>query len=118
MAEPEQPQEERRANPRVDVRLPARVHMGDEVIEAQTIDMSHDAVLIDGDAFPAGTDFHIEIELSDSGWQRLAAEVVRRHPASPDGTRLAATFAEAASSGGREAIAAFLQRHIDGHQLS
>lgn len=86
--------------------------MGDEVIEAQTIDISSDAVLLGGDAFPSGTDVHVEIELAGLGWQRLAAAVVRRQTAGADGVHLAATFAEAASTGGREAISAFVRRHL------
>lgn len=107
-----EPHEERRASPRVDVQLPARLHVGDEVIDAQTIDISHDAVLIGGDDFPSASEVHIEIELAELGWQRLAADVVRRQELGDEGTRMAATFAGAATTGGREAIHSFLKRHI------
>jgi hypothetical protein len=98
------PQDERRANRRVDVQLPARLHVGDDVIDAQTIDISHDAVLIGGDDFPSANEVYIEIELAD---------VVRRQDAGDDGgVQMAATFAGAATSGGRDAISAFLKRHL------
>jgi len=108
----DQPSEgDRRATPRVDLQLPARLHVGDEIIDAETIDISHDAVLIGGDDFPSGTEVHIEIELAELGWQRLAADVVRRG-SQGDNDHLAATFAEAAASGGRSAIQEFLRRHM------
>ena len=102
----DQPKDERRANPRVDVQLPARLHVGDDVIDAQTIDLSHDAVLIGGDDFPSANEVYIEIELAELGWQRLAADVVRRNDVGDDGVQMAATFAGAATSGGRDAISA------------
>lgn len=107
-----EPHEERRATPRFDVQLPARLHVGDDVIDTQTIDISHDAVLIGGDDFPSANEVHIEIELAELGWQRLAADVVRRQEIGNVGVRMAATFAEAATGGGRTAIAAFLARHL------
>lgn len=82
------------------------------MIEAQTIDISHDAVLVAGEDFPPASEVHIEIELEELGWQRLAAAVVRRQAVGTDGVRMAATFADAATAGGREAIAAFVQRHL------
>lgn len=106
------PQGERRATPRVDVQLPARLHVGDDVIDAQTIDISHDAVLIGGDDFPSASEVYIEIELAELGWQRLAADVVRRQDGGDDGVQMAATFADAATVGGRDAITAFLKRHL------
>jgi hypothetical protein len=102
---------DRRATPRVDVQLPARLHVGDEVIDAETIDISHDAVLIGGDDFPSGTEVHIEIELAELGWQRLAADVVRQG-SQGDSDHLAATFADAAAGGGRSAIQEFLRRYL------
>ena len=107
------PQDERRATPRVDVQLPARLHVGDDVIDAQTIDISHDAVLIGGDDFPSASAVHIEIELAELGWQRLAADVVRRNENADGGVHMAATFADAATAGGRDAINAFLKRHLN-----
>lgn len=106
------PGDERRAVPRVDVQLNARLHVGDDVIDAQTIDISNDAVLIGGEDFPSGTEVYIEIELAELGWQRLAADVVRRHEVGDEGVRMAATFADAATAGGRDAINAFLRRHL------
>ncbi len=105
------PQPDRRAAPRVDVELPARLHVGDDVIDAQTIDMSHDAVLIGGEDFPSASEVYIEIELAEMGWQRLAADVVRTHQ-DGGGVQLAAIFADAATTGGRDAISAFLRRHL------
>jgi hypothetical protein len=86
--------------------------VGDDVIDTRTIDISHDAVLIGGEDFPSANEVHIEIELAELGWQRLAAEVVRRQAIAEGGIHMAATFAEAATSGGRRAIAAFLARHL------
>jgi hypothetical protein len=106
------PDKERRGTPRHDVSLPARLHVGDDVIDAQTIDLSHDSVLIGGEDFPSADEVYIEIELAELGWQRLPAEVVRR--AEGDENHLAATFADAAASGGREAIRAFLAQHMGG----
>lgn len=105
------PEGERRATPRVDVQLPARLHVGDEVVDAETIDISHDAVLIGGEDFPSGSEVHIEIELAELGWQRLAADVVRRGNQG-DADHLAATFADAATGGGRAAIQEFLHRYM------
>lgn len=106
------PQDERRATPRVDVQLPARLHVGDDVMDAQTIDISRDAVMIGGDDFPSASEVHIEIELAELGWQRLAADVVRRNDTGDGWVHLAATFADAATAGGRDAINAFLKRHL------
>lgn len=108
----DQYEDERRAVPRVDIQLPARLHVGDDVIDAQTIDISHDAVLIGGDDFPSGSEVYIEIELAELGWQRLAADVVRRQEVGDEGVQMAATFADAATAGGRDAINAFLRRHL------
>jgi PilZ domain len=105
-------QDERRATPRFDVQLPARVHVGDDVIDAQTIDISNDAVMIGGEGFPSAGEVFIEIELAELGWQRLAADVVRSGESGDEGVRMAATFADAATAGGRDAISAFLKRHI------
>lgn len=107
------PENERRAAPRHDVSLPARLRVGDDVIDAQTIDLSHDAVLIGGEDFPSAGEVYIEIELAELGWQRLPADVVRRAEGD-DNLHLAATFADAAASGGREAIRAFLAQHMGG----
>ena len=82
------------------------------MIEARTIDISNDAVLVGGEDFPSATEVHIEIELAELGWQRLAAAVVRRQTVGAGGVRMAATFAGAATTGGREAIAEFVQRHL------
>ena len=106
-------QDERRASPRLDVQLPARLQVGDDVIDAQTIDISHDAVLIGGEDFPSAREVFIEIELAELGWQRLAADVVRRQDDEDEGVRMAATFADAATAGGRDAISAFLKRHLN-----
>ena len=111
MSEPP-PQDDRRATERVDIELPARLHVGDDVIDAQTIDISHDAVLIGGDDFPSGSEVYIEIELAELGWQRLAADVVRRQDGGDGNVQLAAIFADAATMGGRDAISAFLKRHL------
>ncbi len=107
-----EPDNERRAQPRIDVSLPARIHVGDDVIDAQTIDLSHDAVLLGGDDFPSAREVFIEIELAELGWQRLPADVVRRATDDGDAMQMAATFADAATTGGRDAIRAFLDQHM------
>lgn len=98
-----------RAAPRIEVRLPARLRSGQSVVEVETINMSVDGVLVQGEEL-AGTDaVDLEIDLPEVGWRRLAAEVVRT---SQDGEQLAARFADAASSGDREAIGAFLAQYL------
>jgi len=100
---------ERRASPRFEIRLPARVRVGDRTVEAETVNISRDGVLLGADELPEGARVHVEILLEDHGWQRLEADVVRRSPASGDGVaKLAARFAQVASDGSRDAIRAFL----------
>lgn len=117
--------DERRAHPRADVRLPARVLFKGSVVDAKAINLSEGGVLLeaddldrhdDGGVLLAGADFpsaaqvRIEIELAELGWHGLDAQVVRvTEGASPT---LAAAFASAATAGGREAIQAFFQAHL------
>ncbi len=98
-----------RAAPRVDIRLPARLHTDHSVVDVETVNLSTDGLLIRGDNLHADSAQHIEIDLHDMGWQRLPAQVVRT---SQDGDHLAAKFADAASSGSRDAIQAFLKRYL------
>lgn len=98
-----------RSAPRVDIKLPARLRSEDAIVDVETVNLSVDGLLVRGDNLDADTDYDIEIDLHDMGWQRLSAEVVR---ASDDGDHLAARFADAASSGSREAIQAFLNRYL------
>lgn len=98
-----------RSAPRVEVRLPARLRTDDAVLDVETVNISIDGLLVRGDNLGAEDTVDVEIDLHDMGWQRLPARVVRT---SDDGGHLAARFADAASSGGREAIQAFLQRYL------
>lgn len=106
------PQDERRAHPRAEVELPARVVAGEEVVDAQSVNLSESGVLLAGADFPSAAQVRIEIELAEMGWHALDAEVVR-HDDRPGGT-LAARFAEAATAGGRDAIRAFFQSRLPG----
>lgn len=106
MSEPFEPP---RASPRVDIRLPARLHTDHSVVDVETVNLSVDGLLVRGDNLDAATPHDIEIDLHDMGWQRIPARVVRT---SDGGEHLAAMFADAASSGKREAIQAFLKRYV------
>jgi hypothetical protein len=108
--------DERRAHPRADVRLPARVRFGGNVVDAQAVNLSESGVLLEADDldlradFPSAAQIRIEIELAELGWHALDAQVVRvTEGASPT---MAAAFASAATAGGREAIQAFFQAHL------
>jgi ribosomal protein S18 acetylase RimI-like enzyme len=105
MAEPT-PHDDRRAHPREDVELQARVVAGDEVVDAQSVNLSEGGILLAGADFPSSSQVRIEIELAELGWHALDAEVVR-HGEGLGGDTLAARFAEAATEGGRDAIRAF-----------
>ncbi len=102
--------DDRRAHPRADVALAARVVSGDAVVDARSVNLSEGGVLLAGADFPSAAQVRIEIELAEMGWHALDAEVVRSD-ARPDGT-LAARFAEAATEGGREAIRAFFASRL------
>ncbi len=110
MADPE-PQDDRRAHPRVDVEGPARVVADGEVVEAQSVNLSEGGILLAGTDFPSAAQVRIEIELAEMGWHALEADVVRLEDR-PGGT-LAARFAEAATEGGRDAIRAFFAARIE-----
>ena len=43
---------DRRASPRFEVRLPARVRSGDRTVEAETLNISRDGVLLGADELP------------------------------------------------------------------
>lgn len=103
--------DERRAHPREEVELPARVSAGGERVPARTLNVSEGGVLLAGADFPSSAQVRIEIELAEMGWRSLDAEVVRREPTAA-GTALAARFAEVATEGGREAIRAFFAARL------
>jgi hypothetical protein len=103
-------QGDRRAHRREDVRLPARVRSGGTVVEAHSVNLSEGGVLLAGADFPSASQVRIEIELAELGWQALDARVVRRFEGEPPA--LAASFASAATEGGREAIRAFFRAHL------
>lgn len=103
--------DDRRAHPREDVELPARVIAGDAVVPAQSVNLSEGGVLLAGADFPSASQVRIEIELAELGWHALDAQVVR-HDEAGDRSALAARFAEAATEGGREAIRAFFATRL------
>lgn len=98
-----------RVAPRLSVKLPARLHNGESVVDVETVNMSETGLLVSGEGVAAGDRIDVEIDLPEVGWRRLAAEVVRTDPSA---TQLAARFADAASSGDREAIGAFLTKYL------
>jgi len=102
------PHDDRRAFRREDVELPARVLVGDETVEAQSVNLSEGGILLAGTDFPSASQVRIEIELAEIGWHSLDAEVVRLD----EGGALAARFAEVATEGGREAIRAFFAARL------
>jgi hypothetical protein len=102
--------DDRRAHPREDVELPARVIAGDEVVAAQSVNLSEGGILLAGADFPSAAQVRIEIELAEMGWHALDAQVVRRSPG--DAGALAARFAEAATEGGRAAIREFFASRL------
>lgn len=104
------PEDDRRAHPRTDVELPARVVAGGDVVGAHSVNLSEGGVLLAGADFPSAGQVRIEIELAEMGWHSLDAEVVRLDDR-PGGT-LAARFAEAATEGGRDAIRAFFAARV------
>lgn len=104
------PHDDRREFQREDVELPARVLVGDDAVEAQSVNLSEGGILLAGTDFPSATQVRIEIELAEIGWHSLDADVVRLE----GGGALAARFAEVATEGGREAIRAFFAARLAG----
>ena len=104
------PHDDRRAFQREDVALPARVMIGEDRVEARSVNLSEGGILLAGTDFPSATQVRIEIELAEIGWHSLDADVVRLD----DGGTLAARFAEVATEGGREAIRAFFASRLAG----
>lgn len=102
--------DDRRAHRREDVELNARVVADDDVIEAQSINLSEGGILLAGSDFPSASQVRIEIELAELGWHTLEAEVIRLEDR--PGGALAARFAEAATEGGRAAIRAFFTERL------
>lgn len=105
---------DRRVHERHDLALPVRVSAadGDAEVEAQSVNISEGGVLIAGTDFPDGALVRLEIELAEMGWHALDARVVRRDPAPGGGEALAASFASAATEGGREAIRFFFAARL------
>jgi hypothetical protein len=104
--------EDRRGHARSQVELPARVLVDDQVVDAPTVNLSESGVLLAGGDFPESTVVQVEIDLAELGWQALRAEVVRVQAGPTDPPRLAARFAESATTGGRTAIRRFLDDHF------
>ena len=104
------PHDDRRAFQREDVALPARVLIGEDRVNARSVNLSEGGILLAGTDFPSATQVRIEIELAEIGWHSLDADVVRLD----DGGTLAARFAEVATEGGREAIRAFFASRLAG----
>ena len=104
------PHDDRRAFQREDVALPARVLIGEDRVDARSVNLSEGGILLAGTDFPSASQVRIEIELAEIGWHSLDADVVRLD----DGGTLAARFAEVATEGGREAIRAFFASRLAG----
>jgi len=104
---------DRRRSPRMTVALPARVVGDGWSREVATVDLSEDGVLLSGDDFPSATRVRLEIELAELGWRSLVADVVRHEERSAGGEQLAASFARAATEGGRSAIRAFFANRLE-----
>lgn len=100
-------QDDRRAHPRVDVDVPARVHAAGPGVDVRAVNISEGGILLAGTGFPSVDQVRVEIELAELGWHEFDAQVVRREGAG-GGERLAARFARVATGGGREAIREFL----------
>ncbi len=103
---------DRRIHPRSQVQLPARVTVDDHVLEAPTVDLSEGGVLLAGGEFPPESVAWIEIDLAELGWQSLRAEIVRIQSGPEEPVRMAARFAESATTGGRSAIRQFLDENF------
>jgi c-di-GMP-binding flagellar brake protein YcgR len=107
---------DRRIHERIDLELPVRVSGAGSPdsgeVEAQSVNISEGGVLLAGSDFPTGSVVRLEIELAEMGWHALDAEVVRRGDAPGGGKALAASFASAATEGGRDAIRAFFASRL------
>ena len=107
------PDDDRRAFPRFSATLRARVATEDaEPVEATTINLSENGVLVSGEQLPLGGRVRIELELGDAGWQVVEADVVRAEGDHAGPWALAAEFADVATTGGREAVRSFLQERF------
>jgi hypothetical protein len=97
---------DRRAHPRAEVRVPARVRTEVAVLEAETVDLSEGGMLLSAADLPSADEVWIDLELADMGWSSFRGEIVRREQS--NGTsRFAARLAEEALEG-RDALRAFL----------
>jgi hypothetical protein len=100
------PGADRRAHPRAQVRVPARVRTEVGVLEAETVDLSEGGMLLNSEDLPSADEVWIDLELADLGWRSFRGKVVRREEA--NGTsRFAARLAEEALEG-RDALRTFL----------
>jgi hypothetical protein len=105
MADDRDPRD-RRAHPRQQVRVPARVRVQDVEVEAETVDLSEGGVLLSAEDLPTADEVWIDLELADMGWSSFRGAVVRREQANGV-TRTAFQLAEQALEG-REALRTFL----------
>lgn len=114
MPNPEQPSDDdRRAFPRFSTSLRARVASEDGTpVDATTVNLSEDGILVSGEELPVGGRIRIELELGSAGWQVMEADVVRAEIEEGGPGALAAQFANVATTGGREAIRSFLHDHF------
>lgn len=104
---------DRRAFPRFSTSVRARVAGADgDAVDATTVNLSEDGVLISGEQLPVGGRIRLELELGDAGWQVVEADVVRAEVVGDGPGALAARFADVATTGGRDAVRSFLQDHF------
>ena len=97
---------DRRAHPRTQVRVQARVRTEEGVLDAETVDLSEGGTLLRAGDLPTASEVWIDLELADIGWSTFRGEIVRRE--TDNGvSRFATRFAEEALEG-REALRRFL----------
>ena len=97
---------ERRAHPRTQVRVQARVRTEVGVLDAETVDLSEGGTLLRAEDLPSASEVWVDLELADMGWSSFRGEIVRTEQQNGV-SQFAARFAAEALEG-REALRAFL----------
>src|SRR5436309_948082 len=97
---------ERRAHPRAQVRVQARVRTEVGVLDAETVDLSEGGTLLRAEDLPSASEVWVDLELADMGWSSFRGEIVRTEQHNGV-SQFAARFAAEALEG-REALRAFL----------
>ena len=71
------PHDDRRAFQREDVALPARVLIGEDRVDARSVNLSEGGILLAGTDFPSATQVRIEIELATASLKNSTASSSR-----------------------------------------